>query len=40
MLDPIQARYRSALADRLEAEGDTKDAAAERRRAKELGADA
>src|SRR5205823_5881471 len=36
MLDPIQARYHSALADRLEAEGDTKDAAAERRRAKEL----
>jgi hypothetical protein len=36
-LDPIQARYHSALAENLEAGGDAQGAAAERRRATELG---
>ena len=36
-LDPIQARYHSALADQLEAEGDSEGAGVERRRASELG---
>jgi hypothetical protein len=36
-LDPLQARYHSALADQLEAGGDAGGAAAERRRATGLG---
>jgi O-antigen ligase len=36
-LDPVQARYHSALAENLEAGGDAQGAAAERRRATELG---
>jgi hypothetical protein len=36
-LDPLQAQYHTALADRLEADGDPTAAAAERRRATQLG---
>jgi hypothetical protein len=36
-LDPIQARYHTALADQLQANGDSAGAATERRRAGQLG---